>query len=220
MPLWRRTAVVAAFVGATLGLGGPQQTTGATDGTTSASTAEIPDSLRDLIEDSTYQGMSPPARKRLEEMVEWPEPYILIDKPNATGYVIGADHRIQATFPVLLGRERGDQPNTVNVKIDSPVSPGATTPAGMFRLSRAKLTEKDFEEYNDNIFRLDGPGAGGNSIHETWRGELTSREQALATPTPEDNRVSWGCVNISKAVFETHVKQLPSGTVVWITPEA
>ena len=62
--------------------------------------------------------------------------------------------------------------------------------------------------------------AGGNSIHETWRGELHSREHALATPTPEDNRVSWGCVNVSEANFETHVKQLPSGTLVWITPEA
>lgn len=202
-----------------MGHGSHAQTTGALNGTPSASTAEIPDSLRDLIDDSTYQGMSPPARERFEEMAEWPEPYVLIDKPNATGYIIGADHRVQATFPVLLGRERGDQPNTVNVKIDSPSARGATTPAGMFRLSRERLTEKDFEEYNDNIFRLEGPGTGGNSIHETWRGELTSREHALATPTPEDNRVSWGCVNISKGVFETHVKQLPSGTVVWITPE-
>jgi hypothetical protein len=175
--------------------------------------------LRDLIDDGTYQGMSSPARECLRDMANWPEPYILIDKPNATGYVIGADHRIQAKFPVLLGRERGDQPNTVNVRVDSPSSPGATTPSGMFRLSRARLTEKDFSEYNDNIFRLEGPGAGGNALHETWRGELHSREQALATPTPEDNRVSWGCVNISRAIFETHVKQLPSGTIVWITPE-
>jgi hypothetical protein len=218
-PLRRRAAIAAALVGATLGLGGQEGTTGAARGTPAASTLEVPPSLRNLVDDSTYQGMSPPARERFEDMANSSEPYILIDKANATGYVVGADHRIQAKFPVLLGRVRGDQPNTVNVKFDSIDSPGATTPAGMFRLSRAKLTEQDIEEYNDNIFRLEGPGTGGNCIHETWQAELDSREQALATPTTEDNRVSWGCVNISKAVFEAHVKQLPSGTIVWITPE-
>ena len=133
---------------------------------------------------------------------------------------VDADHRIQAKFPVLLGRIRGDEPNTVNVTIDSPDSPGATTPAGMFRLSRERLTEKDFEQYNQNIVRQEGTGAGGNCIHETWRGDLSSREQALATPTPEDNRISWGCVNVSKDIFEMYVKPLPSGTLVWITPES
>jgi len=180
---------------------------------------EVPPSLRSLVDDSTYESMSPPARERFADMANWSEPYILIDKGNATGYVIGADHHIQAKFPVLLGRVRGDQPNSVNVMLDSLDSPGATTPAGMFRLSRARLTERDIKEYNDNIFRLEGPGAGGNSIHETWQGELSSREQALATPTPEDNRISSGCVNISRAVFEAQVKRLPSGTIVWITPE-
>lgn len=219
-PLRRRAAVAAALVGAALALGGPVQAASANSETPAENTEEVPHALRDLIDDSTYQGMSSPARERFRDMAKWPDPYILVDKPNATGYVIGADHRIQAKFPVLLGRVRGDHPNTVNVRVDSPSSQGATTPAGVFRLSRKQLTDRDLEEYNDNIFRLEGPGAGGNSIHETWRGELGMREQALATPTPEDNRVSWGCVNVSRDIFESHVKQLPSGTLVWITPES
>jgi lipoprotein-anchoring transpeptidase ErfK/SrfK len=217
--LWRRAAVAAALVGATLGLDSPPERASATSGTNSASTVEVPPSLHNLVDDITYQGMSSTARERFKDMATWHEPYILIDKPNATGYVIGADHRIQAIFPVLLGRERGEQPNIVNVKVDAPGSRGATTPAGMFRLSRARLTEEDLREYNDNILRLEGPGTGGNCIHETWQVELSSREHALATPTPEDNRVSAGCVNVSRAIFETHVKPLPSGTRVWITPD-
>jgi hypothetical protein len=46
------------------------------------------------------------------------------------------------------------------------------------------------------------------------------REERLATPTVEDNRVSYGCINVPTAFFEASVRPLLGRrTIVYVLPE-
>jgi hypothetical protein len=47
------------------------------------------------------------------------------------------------------------------------------------------------------------------------------RAQRLATPTPLDNRISYGCINVPAKFFENVVRPVFSGTngIVYVLPE-
>jgi hypothetical protein len=60
------------------------------------------------------------------------------------------------------------------------------------------------------------------SLHRTIYGQRSERRaERLATATPDDNRVSYGCINVPAAFFNALV--LPAvrknGTIVYVLPE-
>lgn len=145
--------------------------------------------------------------------------YIVIDKPSATLYVFNEKNEVIATMPVLLGRTKGEEKNTVN--LDDEKAIGSTTPAGKYLMGKiGELTaEKDLETYQGRIIRV--LGAGPVALHMTYPKERRERTRALETKTTEDNRKSMGCINISPENFDKYIKpHFEKGSqFIFITPD-
>ena len=113
----------------------------------------------------------------------------------------------------LLGLARGDDsvPGIGNRKLSNIRPEERTTPAGRFVASLGyNFNEKDvlWVDYN-----------GALSMHRI----ITTKErlQRMATPTPLDNRISYGCINVPAKFFENVVSPIFTGTsgIVYILPE-
>ena len=89
-----------------------------------------------------------------------------------------------------------------------------TTPAGRFVAAldrRASGEEILWVNYDDSI-----------SMHRVINTNLKERRlQRLATPTPLDNRISYGCINVPAKFYENVVSPAFSGTqgIVYVLPE-
>jgi len=88
-----------------------------------------------------------------------------------------------------------------------------TTPAGRFEAAIGH----DFEQ---DILWIDYDSA--LSMHRVIVGrKVDNRAGRLASSTPSDNRISYGCVNVPPDFYDSVVKPLFTGTVgiVYILPE-
>lgn len=134
------------------------------------------------------------------------ESYIILDKPSATMYLIGEDKSLIAEFPVLLGQTKGETRNMADPESD--VAIGATTPAGKYRLGKVGITgimQSDSILYQGRIMAVLGANPG-LAIHMTYPKEFEERTEALNTSTIDDNRMSWGCINVSPENFDKFIK--------------
>jgi len=137
------------------------------------------------------------------------KPFILVDKPTATAYVYNSNGSLVKSFPVLLGSEIGDA-KAVYGKVK-------TTTAGRFILTDY-INNDDRKLYKNKMFFLSG--AEPVAIHITYPGELAERTRRLNTPTIEDNRVSWGCINVSEENFDKFISpNIGSGSVIIVTKD-
>ena len=144
------------------------------------------------------------------------QPFAIIDKRNARLLVYGADGRLRGSAPVLLGLARGD--DTVPGIGDRPlkdVKPDErTTPAGRF------VTEHGTNLRREDIIWIDYDAAV--SMHPVLTTNPKERRlQRLATPTVDDNRISYGCINVPKAFFANVVLKTLSVAhpIVYVLPE-
>jgi hypothetical protein len=143
-------------------------------------------------------------------------PFAVIDKRQARIWVFDDKGRLQDTAPVLLGYARGD--HTVPGIGDKPlkdVKPSEkTTPAGRF------VTEPGRNLNNEDIFWVDYDAAV--SMHRVRASNPRERRlQRLATPTPADNRISFGCINVPAAFYDRVVNPQFSRArgIVYLLPE-
>ncbi|MBC3941191.1 L,D-transpeptidase [Sphingomonas sp. DOAB1063] len=142
-------------------------------------------------------------------------PFIVIDKVNAVVFAFDATGRLRGTAPALLGMARGDAsvPGIGQRKLATITPAERTTPAGRFKASLGH----DFEQ---DILWIDYDAA--LSMHRVIKGRrVDDRAGRLASPTPSDNRISYGCVNVPPGFYDGVVKPLFTGTVgiVYILPE-
>lgn len=145
--------------------------------------------------------------------------YIVVDKPSATLYVFNEKNEVIGTMPVLLGKTKGEEKNTVNVNDKKAI--GSTTPAGKYLMGNIgeSPAKKDIETYQGRIVRI--LGAGPVALHMTYPKEFKERTNALETETTEDNRKSWGCINISPENFDKYIKPYfnKGNQFIFITPD-
>lgn len=164
------------------------------------------------------------ASHRTREMAHWivsskdnlNMPFAIVDKVNAKVYVFGADGEFHGAAPVLLGLAKGDySPPDVGDKPMSLIPPDQrTTPAGRF-VSTMGLNHKGKE-----ILWLDYGQA--LSMHAVVKGTARDRRaERLASATPSDNRISFGCINVPEDFFYDVVRNKFSvkGGVVYVLPE-
>jgi hypothetical protein len=142
-------------------------------------------------------------------------PFIVIDKLRAHIYVFDAGARLRASSPVLLGSAPGDDtaPGIGERPLAAVMPEERTTPAGRFVAEPGRnLRGEDvlWVSYADAV-----------SIHPVLLSNPDERRlERLATPTAEDNRVSYGCINVPTAFFEANVHPLLAArTLVYILPE-
>jgi hypothetical protein len=143
-------------------------------------------------------------------------PVAIVDKTDAKVFVFDAHGQLSGAAPALLGLARGDDaaPGIGNRALSS-ISPGErTTPAGRFVAALGRnLRGKE-------ILWVDYDGA--LSMHPVVSTKPEERRlQRLATPTPLDNRISYGCINVPAKFFEHVVRPAFTGTngIVYVLPE-
>jgi hypothetical protein len=143
-------------------------------------------------------------------------PFMIIDKRQAHLWVFDRAGQLQGDAPVLLGSARGDHsaPGIGDMPLSQIKPTDRTTPAGRFKAEVGKNLR------GENVLWVDYDG--GVSMHPVLTTEARERRQErLATPTPADNRVSYGCINVPKAFHETVVLgAVKSGHgIVYVLPE-
>jgi hypothetical protein len=142
-------------------------------------------------------------------------PFLVVDKVNARVYAFNPSAQLKAMAPILLGMGRGD---VMLVPNDAPMSaiPPAKriTPAGRYR----SWVMKDLQ--GKPVLSIDYDAA--ISLHIIAPGTPAEKRAArLASPTPEDNRVSFGCINVPPRFFTEVVGPdfSPAKGIVYILPE-
>lgn len=164
------------------------------------------------------------ASRRTRDMADWivssrdnlNKPFAIVDKVNAKVYAFGPDGQLYAAAPILLGLAKGDHtPPGIGEKPLSLIPPAdRTTPAGRFVAAmgrNAKGTEILWLDYDISL-----------SMHAVVKGKPQDRRaERLASPTPLDNRISFGCINVPAPFFENVIQSKFSdgGGIVYILPE-
>jgi hypothetical protein len=142
--------------------------------------------------------------------------FILVDKKDAHAYVFTPEGRLQDSAPVLLGAAVGDEilPGAGN-KPPSRMRPSErTTPAGRF------VAEPGTNADDEDVIWVDYDNAISMHRVRPWvAGER--RLERLATGSPDDNRVSFGCINLPVSFYEDVAKPAATGdgAIVYVLPE-
>jgi hypothetical protein len=142
-------------------------------------------------------------------------PFLIVDKIAARVFVFDRSGAIIGTSPALLGIGRGDDsvPGIGQRKLATITPAERTTPAGRFQASLGRDLDQD-------VLWIDYDAA--LSLHRVIVGNpKDQRARRLASATAEDNRISFGCINVPAAFYEAVVMPAFTGTVgiVYILPE-
>jgi hypothetical protein len=143
-------------------------------------------------------------------------PFVIIDKVRAEVFVFQGDGRLRGSAPALLGMAYGDTTVTgVGDRELSKIRPEErTTPAGRF----VSTLGKDLD--GKEVLWVDY--GAGVSLHRVVTSNPKERRlQRLATASPLDNRISYGCINVPAAYFDGVVRPAFTGAygIVYILPE-
>jgi hypothetical protein len=146
-------------------------------------------------------------------------PFAILDKAQARLYVYDATGRLQGVAPVLLGLARGDDSVPgIGERPIARVRPfERTTPAGRFEAKPGRNAQ------GEDIVWVDYDAAV--SMHRMRATDATERRpQRLASPSPADNRISYGCINLPPAFYDHVLRPLfvrgrQPGGVVYVLPE-
>ncbi|MDR6887641.1 MULTISPECIES: L,D-transpeptidase [Variovorax] len=143
-------------------------------------------------------------------------PFAIVDKKSAVVHIFSADGKRRASSPILLGLAKGDHsvPGIGERPMADIREDERTTPAGRF------VSEPGRNLSGEDIVWVDYDAAV--SMHQVRATNKAERRlERLATPTAADNRISYGCINVPAAFYDTYVK--PSfGTakaVIYVLPE-
>ena len=144
------------------------------------------------------------------------KPFVIVDKVNARIFVFDVDGRIHGAAPALLGAARGDDsaPGIGERELADVKPKDRTTPAGRF----VAALGRNFR--GEDVVWVDYDAA--ISLHRVITSNPKERRlHRLATPTAKDNRISYGCINVPVAFYETVVRPAFTGTegIVYVLPE-
>ncbi|MBA0908007.1 MAG: strawberry notch family protein, partial [Nitrosarchaeum sp.] len=174
---------------------------------------------------ANFSGQSPSTEMRV--IADWAvrtqqskgKPFLLVDKKAGYLYVFNKEGVLDATAPVLLGLTKADAlPAGREAKaLEEFLPEDKVTPAGVFAATfdptNAEYgTALKFSE-QDKVILM---------VHRVYLGN-ESREQRQArldTETGEDNRISFGCLNVTRAFMRDVINpSFKDGGVVIIAPE-
>jgi hypothetical protein len=144
-------------------------------------------------------------------------PFMIVDKRRARLWVFDRAAGLKGDAPVLVGSAIGDHiaPGIGDMKLSEIEAKDRTTPAGRF------VAEIGTNLRGEDVVWVDYDS--GLSMHRVLTTNPAERRpQRLQTPTPDDNRVSAGCINVPTTFFESVVIATvkSSNSVVYVLPES
>lgn len=143
-------------------------------------------------------------------------PFFVIDKKTAELYAFDKDAKLRAQSDVLLGSAPGDHtvPGVGDLPIADVPPEARTTPAGRFVGIAGRNAR------NEDVVWVDYDAAV--SMHRVITTNPHERRlERLGSATPDDNRISYGCINLWPEFFETYVRPAYQGQrpPIYILPE-
>lgn len=142
-------------------------------------------------------------------------PFIIIDKVAAAIFVFDVQGRIRAAAPALLGTAKGDRfaPGSDKKNMYHTLPQERITPAGRFQ------AERGIGEKGEDVVWIHYDS--GIALHEVLDNPGERRRERLASATPKDNRVSYGCVNVPTDFYRHVVRPIfeKADGIVYVLPE-
>lgn len=140
-------------------------------------------------------------------------PTITADKVAGTISVFYPDTKHIITEPALFGKVKSNALDMGNYNF--PRKFDSITPAGTFQI------EKVFSwVLNEPILVFIHGRSSVGAIHPLWmKNPKQQRVQRLLSTTPNDNRITGGCINVDSKFFYSVLNELPEGTTLTILPE-
>lgn len=138
-------------------------------------------------------------------------PFVVLDKVAARLWVFDEQARNLGSSPVLLGAAQGDEsvPGIGTRPIAAIRPHERTTPAGRFRLEPGR------NHQGEDIFWVDYDAAV--SLHRLRRSPPAERRpERMASDTPADNRISYGCINLPPSFYDETIRPLFASGRGWI----
>ncbi|KGM55748.1 hypothetical protein N800_11535 [Lysobacter daejeonensis GH1-9] len=141
-------------------------------------------------------------------------PFAVIDKAAAQILVFGGDGRLRGAAPGLFGSAVGDHsaPGIAGLALREIPGRDRTTPAGRFvggfgpSIDAGRVLWVDYDS--------------AVSIHPTANVPAEKRAERLASPSPDDNRVTHGCINVSPEFYEQVIRPtFERGGVFYVLPD-
>lgn len=142
--------------------------------------------------------------------------YTIVDKRQARVMLFSARGNLIASAPALLGKALGDDsaPGIGDKPLALILDEEKTTPAGRF------VSEPGFNADGEDVIWVDYQAAV--SMHRVRATRPAERRiERLESPSPLDNRISFGCINVPAAFFDLHVKPIlgRAQSLVYVLPE-
>jgi hypothetical protein len=142
-------------------------------------------------------------------------PFLIVDKRSAKVFVFDGSARLLGAAPALLGMTRGDDtvPGIGRRRLATISREERTTPAGRF----VAALGSDFVQ---DVLWIDHHNA--LSLHRVVTGgRRDRRRERLDSPSPLDNLISYGCINVPADFYDGIVVPAFRGTVgiVYILPD-
>jgi len=143
-------------------------------------------------------------------------PFVIVDKRDARVYVFDAQGQLRGAAAALLGAARGDDtaPGIGDRELADFRPEDKVTPAGRFVAALGESTR------GEDVLWVDYKTA--TSMHRVLTTNPRERRlERLASATPLDNRISFGCINIPVRFYEDVVRPAFTGTygIVYVLPE-
>ena len=142
-------------------------------------------------------------------------PFAIMDKDAAQILVFGGDGRLRGAAPGLFGSAVGDHtaPGIAGLALREIPGRDRTTPAGRFiggygpSIDAGRVLWVDYDS--------------AVSIHPTASGvPAEQRAERLASASPDDNRVTHGCINVDPGFYEMVISStFEKGGVFYILPD-
>lgn len=142
-------------------------------------------------------------------------PFLVIDKIAAEVFAFDSEAQPIAASPVLVGMAAGDEatPATGDRELSSIPRDQRTTPAGRF------IAKFGPAAGHRKVLWVDFPSA--ISLHSVIKVRNQHRLERLKSPSPDDNRITYGCINVPADFYAKVIEPLfePGPGVVYILPE-
>lgn len=143
-------------------------------------------------------------------------PYIVIDKTAARMFLFDAEGKRIGDAPVLVGVAKGDDSSPgVGAKALSELGPAEkTTPAGRY------LAKFGYAAGGKKVLWIDY--ADSVALHAVVTGNKKEHRVArLESPRADDNRITFGCVNVPTQFYSKAVTPLfkKEGGMVYVLPD-
>lgn len=144
-------------------------------------------------------------------------PWAVVDKVNATIFLFAPDGKPLAAEPVLIGIMPGDEASPgVGTKTLASLGPAEkTTPAGRY------LAKFGLPVAGERVLWVDY--ATSVALHPIPKdaGAKEKRRERMLSPTPDDNRITFGCINVPQAFYTKQLRPTfrKKGGYVYILPD-